>query len=57
MFNNFIKNINVFFVNVFGFLSFRKRPILNNDIESCCVLLNGPESCGILNDDTTTFTE
>ena len=46
---NIFKNINDFFVNFFEFLSFRtKNPILNNDIESCCILLN---------DDTTTSSE
>jgi hypothetical protein len=57
MFDNIFKNINKLFVNFIEFLSFRKKPILNNDIESCCVLLNGPESCGVLNDDTNTFSE
>jgi hypothetical protein len=48
MFNIF-KKINDFFVNFFDFVSFRKNnPVLNNDVESCCVLLN---------DDTNTLTE
>lgn len=55
---NIFKNINNFFVNFFDFLSFRtKKPLLNNDIESCCVLLNSTESCGVLNDDTNTYSE
>ena len=47
---NIFKNINIFFVNFFDFLSFRKNnnPVLNNDVESCCILLN---------DDTNTLTE
>lgn len=51
------KNINNFIVNFFEFLSFRKNsnPVLNNDIESC-VLLNGSESCGVI-DYTNTFSE
>jgi hypothetical protein len=59
MLDNIFKNINNFFVFFFEFLSFRRKNnmILNNDIESCCVLLNGTESCGILNDDTTTLSE
>jgi hypothetical protein len=59
MLGNIFININKFFVNFFEFLSFRKKNnvILNNDVESCCVLLNGHESCGILNDDTTTLSE
>jgi len=48
MLGNIFKNINKLFVNFFEFLSFRKTPILNNDVESCCVLLN---------DDTTTLSE
>ena len=56
MFNNIFKNINNFLVNFFDFLSFRKKPVLNNDIESC-VLLNSNEGCGVLNDGTTTFSE
>ena len=49
MFANFIKNINIFFVNIFGFLPFRKknREALNDDIETC----------NFISDDTTTFTE
>jgi hypothetical protein len=59
MLDNIFKNINNFFVNFLEFLSFRRKNnvILNNDVESCCVLLDGPQSCGILNDDTTTFSE
>lgn len=53
---NIFKNINKLFVNFLEFLLFRKTPILNNDVESC-VLLNGPEGCGVLNDDTTTYSE
>ena len=49
MLGNIFKNINKLFVNFFEFLSFRKKtPILNNDVESCCILLN---------DDTTTLSE
>jgi len=48
MLGNIFKNINKLFVNFLEFLSFRKKPILNNDVESCCVLLN---------DDTTTLSE
>ena len=56
---NIFKNINNFFVNFLEFLSFRRKNnvILNNDVESCCVLLNGPEGCGVLNDDTNSFSE
>jgi hypothetical protein len=59
MLDNIFKNINNFFVNFLEFLSFRRKNnvILNNDVESCCVLLDGPQSCGILNDDTTTLSE
>jgi hypothetical protein len=47
MFNVFSK-INNFFYSFFDFLPFRtKVPILNNDVESCC----------LLNDDTTTYSE
>jgi hypothetical protein len=46
MFNIF-KKINNFFISFFEILSFRKTPILNNDIESCC----------LLNDDTNTLSE
>lgn len=42
------KNINGFFINFFHFLSFRKNQELNNDVESCCILLN---------DHTTTCSE
>ena len=49
MFANFIKNINVFFVNILGFLPFRK-----NHGES---LIDDIETCNFINDDTTTFTE
>jgi hypothetical protein len=49
MFNNIFKNINNFLVIFFDFVSFRKKnPIINNDIESCCILLN---------DDTNTCSE
>ena len=49
MFNIF-KKINDFFVNFFDFVSFRKNnnSVLNNDVESCCILLN---------DDANTLTE
>jgi hypothetical protein len=49
MFANFVKNINVFFDNIFGFLPFRKKHMesLNDDIETC----------NFINDHTTTFTE
>ena len=59
MLGNIFKNINKLFVNFLEFLSFRRKNnvILNNDVESCCVLLDGPQSCGILNDDTTTLSE
>jgi len=49
MLDNIFKNINKFFVNFFDFLTFRRnQPVLNNDVESCCVLLN---------DDTKTCSE
>jgi hypothetical protein len=54
---NILKNINNFFVNFFEFLHFRKKPLLNNDIESCCVLLDDTEGCDVLKDSTTTFSE
>ena len=59
MLDNIFKNINNFFVNFLEFLSFRRKNnvILNNDVESCCVLLDGTQSCGILNDVTTTLSE
>ena len=59
MLDNIYKNINNFFVNFLEFLSFRRKNnvILNNDVESCCVLLDGTQSCGMLNDDTTTLSE
>jgi len=59
MLGTIFKNINNFFVNFFEFLQFRKNSnaLLNNDIESCCVLLNDTEGCGALKDDTTTFSE
>lgn len=49
MLANIFKNINKFFVSVFDFLSFRKNnnPMLNNDVEKCC----------LINDDTTTNSE
>ncbi len=47
MLNNIFKNINHFFISFFDFLSFRKKPVLNNDVESCV----------LLNDDTNTFSE
>ena len=51
------KNINNFIVNLLEFLQFRKKPLLNNDVESCCVLLNETDGCGVLKDSTTTFSE
>lgn len=58
MFAKLFKNINNLFASFLDFLVFRKNtnPVLNNDVESC-VLLNGSESCGVLNDDTNTFSE
>jgi hypothetical protein len=49
MFANFVKNINVFFINIFRFLPFRKK----HD-ES---LMDDIETCNFIKDDTTTFTE
>jgi hypothetical protein len=49
MFANFIKNIHVFFVNIFGFLPFRKK----HDGS----LIDDIERCNFIKDDTTTFTE
>jgi hypothetical protein len=48
MLDKIFKNINDFFVKFFDALLFREKPILNNDVESCCILLN---------DDTNTFSE
>jgi hypothetical protein len=49
MFANFIKNINVFFDNIFRFLPFRKK----HDE----TLIDDIETCNFIKDDTTTFTE
>jgi hypothetical protein len=48
MLNNIFRNISTFFINVFDFFVSKNKPALNNDVESCCVLLN---------DDTNTFSE
>jgi len=47
MLDNILQNINNFIFSLLEFLSFRQKPLLNNDIEGCC----SP------NDDTTTYTE
>ena len=43
------KNINKFFTNVLDFLVFRtnNNPVLNNDVENCC----------LINDGTTIYSE
>ena len=40
MLDNIFRNITTFFINVFDFFKPKKIPVLNNDVESCCVLLN-----------------
>lgn len=47
MLNNLLQNINNLIFTLLDFLSFRKPPLLNNDIENCFQA----------NDDTTTYTE
>lgn len=47
MLNNILQNINNLIFTLLDFLSFRKPPLLNNDIENCFQI----------NDDTTTYTE
>ena len=49
MLTNFIKNINIFFGNILGFLPFRKKYD-----ES---LIDDIETCNFINNNTTTFTE
>ena len=47
MLNNIFKNISTFLINVFDFFVSKNNPVLNNDIENCC----------ILNDDSNTSSE
>ena len=48
MLDNILDNLNNFFKSILNFFAVKKPPLLNNDLESCCILLS---------DDTNTISE
>lgn len=40
MLDNILDNLNNFLKSIFDFFAVNKPPLLNNDVENCCVLLS-----------------